>query len=65
MKDWYDACQTHERLSSKVKVKDFLKSAESGPKFSGTDSKAVSFGRQIKKFRSGELQASEFRRKKT
>ena len=57
--DWYDACQAYERLTSKVKVKEFLLSAESGPNFSGTDSEAVSFSRQLKKFRSGELQPSK------
>ena len=46
-------------------MKGFLRSAESGPKFSETDFEAVSLSRQLKKFRCGELQHSESRRKKT
>ena len=60
--DWFQVCQAYSRLSRKVSVPKFLKSAESGPKFSGTQSEAQSFSQFNKKFKSGELTPSEIRK---
>ena len=40
-KDWFIACETYDQLSTKVTMREFLRSAQSGSHFSGTDSKVV------------------------
>jgi DDE superfamily endonuclease/Tc5 transposase DNA-binding domain len=62
LNDWYGVCQAYNSLSTKVSVKAWLQSTESGPKFSGTTSEVVSFGKHNKKFKAGQLQPSDCRK---
>jgi DDE superfamily endonuclease/Tc5 transposase DNA-binding domain len=64
-KDWFIACETYDQLSTKVTMREFLRSAQSGSNFSGTDSEVVSFSRYFKRYKSGCLQPSESIRLKT
>jgi hypothetical protein len=52
MNNWYIACQTYNGTDNH---KVYLASAASGPKFSGTHSDAVAFGRKLKQYKAGSL----------
>jgi hypothetical protein len=60
-KDRFITCETYDQLStnSKVTMREFLWSAQSGSNFSGTDSEVISFSRYFKRYKSGYLQPSE------
>ena len=64
-KDWFIVCQTYDQLATQVTVREFLRSADSGSNFSGTNSEVVSFSRHFKRYKSGHLQPSESIRIKT
>jgi DDE superfamily endonuclease/Tc5 transposase DNA-binding domain len=62
--DWYNACKAYHELTTKVKVLDFLRSADSGPNFFGTDSEKVGFSKKYKQYKEGKLQPYDSNRKK-
>ena len=56
--DWAIACQKFRAMpgnTARGAQKSFLESSESGPKFSGTQSERVSFGKKLKEFDAGKL----------
>ena len=66
IKDWYIACETYENLDIKMGQRAFLRSNLSSPHFTKcTQSQAQSFGRMLKKYRSGELQPLKVKRERS
>jgi hypothetical protein len=62
-KDWYIACKTFTELKNpSIGMKEFLVSEASGDHFTGTKSEQISVGKNLKKFKKGQLKATDLHR---
>jgi hypothetical protein len=59
MNDWYHACEAYSAKGKKPKMKDFLRSDESGPNFFGTKSEVVGLSNKLKLYREDKVKPTD------